>query len=480
MKKAPIALGTGYLQFLRKKGLFVSHDHSAQSVLFADLAAKPVVVKLDEEHSSSDGGTVLLKGIDQALGLTEALAGCLRDPRQPGKIEHTFQELVQQRIFAIAVGHPDANDARELAHDPVHKLLVDRDPVYGEALASQPTLSRFENTVQASDLYRMADALADTVIERHRRRLGKRCRLITLDFDPTDDPTHGQQEFSFFHGYYDTYCYLPLIGTMAFNDEAEQYVFCALLRPGNSPASKGLVFIVRRVLAKLEASFPKARIRVRLDGGFGNPEVLDFLDEAGVEYVVGLQATKPLKRRARRALGTARRLSRERGETAHVFGETLYKTKRSWPYKRRVVFKAEVVRLEGREPKDNERFVVTNLPYTPKRVYAIYTDRGDSENRIKELKNDLAIDRTSCSRFLANQFRVLLTAAAYVLMQELRFRARHTDCARAQVGTLRIRLLKLAAWVEVSVRRIVLHLPRSFPGRAAWMRIATRTGAAPG
>ncbi len=454
-------------------------DLTAQSVLFPELAAKPLVVKLDEEHSSSDGGAMLLKGVDGSLGLTESLSGCLLDPRQVGKIAHTFRELLQQRVFAIALGHPDANDARELADDPVHKLLLDRDPVQGESLASQPTLSRFENTVRTTDLYRMAETLADAVIERHRRRLGKRCKRITLDFDPTDDPTHGQQEFTFFHGYYDTYCYLPLIGTMVFNGEAEQYLFCAALRPGNSTASKGLVAILRRVLAKLEVAFPKARIRVRLDGGFGNPEVLDFLDAAGVEYVVGLQATKPLNKRARRALGTARRLSRERDQTAHVFGETLHQTKKSWPHPRRVIYKAEVVRLEGREPKDNERFVVTNLKQSPKRVYAIYTDRGDAENRIKELKNDLAMDRTSCSRFLANQFRVLLTAAAYALMQELRFRARHTDCARAQVGTLRVRLLKLAAWVEVSVRRIVIHLPRRFPGRPAWLRIAAAVGGIP-
>jgi Transposase DDE domain group 1 len=162
-----------------------------------------------------------------------------------------------------------------------------------------------------------------------------------------------------------------------------------------------------------------------------------------------------------------------------VFGETRHQTKTTWPHPRRVVYKAEVVRLAGREPKDNERFVVTNLRQSPKRVYAIYTDRGDAENRIKELKCDLAIDRTSCSRFLANQFRVLLTAAAYVLMQELRLRARHTDCARAQVGTLRTRLLKLAAWVEVSVRRIVLHLPRRFPGRRSWTWIAARLSGVP-
>lgn len=457
----------------------MSHDSTAQTVLFHDLASKPLIARLDEEHSSSDGGAVLLKGVDRRLGLTEALAECLRDSRQPAKAVHTFQELLRQRVFAIALGHPDGNDARELAHDPVHKLALERDPVAGEALASQPTLSRFENRMGKTDLYRMADALAEAVIARHRRRLGRRCRRITLDFDPTDDPTHGQQEFTFFHGYYDTWCYLPLVGTVQFNDEAEQYLLCAVLRPGNAKASKGLVAILRRVLAKLAAAFPRARIRVRLDGGFGSPEVLDFLDETGVEYVVGLQATRPLRKRARRALGTARRLSRETRKTAHIFGETRYQTKTSWPHPRRVIYKAEVVRLEGREPRDNERFVVTNLRQSPKHVYRLYTDRGDPENRIKELKNDLAMDRTSCSRFLANQFRVLLTAAAYVLMQELRFRARHTDLARAQVGTLRLRLLKLAAWVEVSVRRIVLHLPRRFPGRPAWLRIAAAVGGIP-
>jgi hypothetical protein len=270
------------------------------------------------------------------------------------------------------------------------------------------------------------------------------------------------------------------VGTLSFDDEAEQYLVCAVLRPGNSAAHTGLIAILERVLAKLRTAFPKARLRVRLDGGFGAPAVLDFLDAAGVEYVVGLAATKPLKRRARRALGTARRQFREQGETVSVFGDTLYRTRTTWPERRRVIYKAQVVQLPGREPKDNVRFVVTNLPQPPEHVYRIYTDRGDPENRIKELKNDLAMDRTSCSRFLANQLRVLLTAAAYVLMQELRLQARHTECARAQVSTLRLRLLKLAAWVEVSVRRVVVHLPRSFPGRPAWIRIAAGCGGIPG
>jgi hypothetical protein len=439
-----------------------------------------VVAAFDLEHSSSDGGGLLLEAADERLGLTQSLAACVRDGRQPGKVTHELVELVRQRVFGIALGYPDANDARALAADPIHKLLLRRDPIGGDALASQPSLSRFENGVGRGDLYRMAERLAEAVIDRHRRRLGRRCRRITLDFDPTDDPTHGQQELSFFHGYYDTYCYLPLVGTIAFNDEVEQYLLCAVLRPGKSAAHVGLIAILERVFAKLRTAFPKARLRVRLDGGFGAPAVLDFLDAASVEYIVGLAGTKPLKQRARRALGSARRQFREQGETVPVFGDTLFKTKTTWPQRRRVIYKAEVVALPGRAPKDNVRFVVTNLPRRPEDVYRIYTGRGDPENRIKELKNDLAMDRTSCSRFLANQLRVLLTAAAYVVMQELRLQARHTDCARAQVSTLRLRLLKLAAWVEVSVRRVIVHLPRSFPARTAWMRIAAGCGGIPG
>lgn len=458
----------------------MKRESTTQRVLFDEIFSKPVVAAMDLEHSSSDGGALLLQAADARLGLTASLAACCPDRRQVGKRTHALVELVQQRVFGMALGYPDANDAKALAADPIHKLLLGRDPIEGEALASQPTLSRFENAVRARDLYRMAEALADTVIARHRRRLGRRCRRITLDFDPTDDPTHGQQELAFFHGYYDTYCYLPLVGTITFDEEAEQYLLCAVLRPGNASAHTGLIAILERALDKLRAAFPKARLRVRLDGGFGAPAVLDFLDAAGVEYVVGLAATKPLRRRAHRALGTARRQFRAQGETVSVFGDTLYQTKTTWPQRRRVIYKAEVVQLPGREPRDNVRFVVTNLPQRPEHVYRLYTDRGDPENRIKELKNDLAMDRTSCSRFLANQLRVLLTAAAYVLMQELRLQARHTECARAQVSTLRLRLLKLAAWVEVSVRRVVVHLPRSFPARAAWVRIAAGCGGIPG
>jgi hypothetical protein len=366
-----------------------------------------------------------------------------------------------------------------LGADPIQKLLCGRDPVKGEDLASQPTLSRFENAFDRADLYRMSVALADTVIERHRRRLKRKAKRITIDLDPTDDPTHGAQQLTFFNGHYDTWCYLPVAGFLTFNEEPDQYLFAYVLRPGNVGAGVGAIGILSRLLPKLRAAFPRARLRVRLDGGFACAELFAFLEREGLEYVVAMAKNKVLKRRAARLMGSARRLSRESGETAHLYSETRYAAG-TWDQRRRVVIKAEVVRHPGRTPKDNPRFVVTNLKQSPRHLYeAIYCARGDIENRIKELHHGLEIDRTSCSRFLANQLRGLLSAAAYVLYQELRLRAARTALRAAQVSTLREHLMKLGAWVESSVRRIVLHLPATCLHRNDWQIIARSLGAAP-
>jgi Transposase DDE domain group 1 len=439
---------------------------------------KLVVVRRDVEHASADGGMVLLKAIDRQLGVTEAVASCLRDRRQPGKVEHNLVDLVRQRIFGLLGGYPDGNDAARLADDAIYKLLLDRDPLTGPALASQPTLSRFENAVGPRALTRLGHALADLVIGQHCARLGGRARRITIDLDPTDDPTHGQQEFAFFNGHYDSWCYLPLLGFVTFNDETEQHLILALLRPGTSAAKLGALGRLRRLFQKLRAAFPGARLRVRLDGGFAGDDVLRFLEAEGVEYVVALGKNRRLEKRVRRLMGTARMLSRASGETEHLFGETRYAARR-WKAPRRVIMKAEVVRHADRAPKSNPRFVVTNLPHTPEHVYAIYRQRGDVENRIKELKAGVALDRLSCSRFLGNQFRLLLSAAAYILVQALRLHAAGTSWARAQVTTLRERLLKVAVWVTQSVRRIVLHFPTSFPWQPAWWQIACAVGARP-
>jgi len=273
----------------------VPEHTTTQCVLFPGIFKRPVVAKFDQAHGSSDGGAVLLKAADRELGLITALATCLKDDRQEGKVRHELDELLTQRIMAIACGYEDANDAARLASDPVHKLLVGRDPVGGEDLASQPTLSRFENSVGRKELFRLAEALADTVIERHRKRLHGRARLITIDLDPTDDPTHGAQQLTFFNWHYDTYCYLPMVGFLTFNHEMEQYLVTAVLRPGNAPGSAGAVGLLRRLIERLTEAFPKAKIRVRLDGGFAAPEVLDFLDcEPKVEYLVNFASNDPV------------------------------------------------------------------------------------------------------------------------------------------------------------------------------------------
>ena len=459
----------------------MADDTTTQCVLFPELFRKPLVARFDQHNGSSDGGAVLLKAIDLRLGLTERLAGCLRDGRDPSKVSHEIEELLAQRVFAIACGYPDANDAARLGEDPVHKMVVGRDPVDGAALASQPTLSRFENAAGRRELYRIGEALADVVIERHHKRLRGRARRITIDLDPTEDPTHGEQQLSFFNGYYDGWCYLPMTGFLTFNDEPEQYLFAAVLRPGNAPDKRGAIAILERILRRLRSAFPKARFRVRLDAGFAAPEIFAFLEAQGdVDYAVAMPKNAVLLRRIKKLQRKARRLSRLSGQSAHVYGECRYAAS-TWGTKRRVIFKAEVVRHPGRDPKDNPRFVVTNLMQTPKWIYErIYCQRGDIENRIKELHLGLGIGRTSCSSFWANQLRVLLTAAAYVLMQELRLRAARTSCARAQVQTLRERLIKIGARVVESVRRIVLHLPASCPFLDPWRRVALSLGATSG
>ena len=204
-----------------------------QTVLFPDLFTKPLVATFDQQHASSDGGAVLLKAAERQYGLIEGFAECLVDDREAGKVRHTLEDLLGQRVFGIACGHPDGNDADRLADDPIHKLLLERDPVTGEALASQPTVSRFENQVGSQELYAMGCELAASVVERHHRRRRGRARRITIDLDPTDDATHGAQQLTFFNGYYDSWCYLPLLAFLTFDDEAEQYLCAARSGPAN-------------------------------------------------------------------------------------------------------------------------------------------------------------------------------------------------------------------------------------------------------
>ena len=451
---------------------------TTRCVLFPELFDRPLTARFDVPNASSDGGAILLKAADRRLGLIPRLAEALGDEREPGKVRHGLEDLLGQRIYGLALGYPDANDAARLAADPLHKLLLGRDPETGEALASQPTLSRFENRVSRGELLRMGEAHFEAVLDRHARRRHQ-LRRITVDLDLTDDATHGAQQLSFFNGFYGTWCYLPMLAFVTFDREPEQYLVAAVLRPGNAPTQRGALPLLKRIVGRLQERFPRARILVRLDGGFAESELFTFLDEACVDYVVGLPKNPVLERLAALPLLEARLQSFASGQTERLYSEVAYAAG-TWDRERRVILKAEVVQLAGREPRDNPRFVVTNLQRSPRRIYErIYCQRGEIENRIKELF-DVALDRTSCSRFLANQLRVLLAAAAYALLQELRLACRGTAWARAQVATLRLELLKIGVQVVASVRRLVLRLPQAFPFRDGWCHIARQSGASPG
>jgi hypothetical protein len=445
---------------------------SAQGSLFERLFEKPVVTRFDSELRTSDGGASLLAAVDRRIGLTESLCGLLRDRRDPSRVEHTYRDLLRQRVFSIALGYPDCNDSGRIGNDPAMKLACGRLPNDGRGLASQPTLSRFEHGLGGRDVASLGRGLEKSVIERLRRR-HPGARRITIDLDPSVDPTHGQQPFAFFNGHYDTWCYLPMLGFLSVDGDPEQYLFHARLRPGGSKEARCTISLLHRTVKRLRRAFKKARIRVRLGAGFAYPQIFEAHDKLRVEYVVAMAENPMLASRAARHMGAARVLAERFGATTTLFGEGRYKT-RSWKRQRRVVFKAEVVHAQGKTPRDNARFVITNLRHEPKRVWEIYCQRGDSENRIKELKNDLEIDRTSCTSFLANQVRVLLTAIAYVLYQELRAALKGTELERAMVATLRLRLLKIGATITESVRRVVVSMSSVHPWKDLWTRAARR------
>ena len=465
--------------FSTKKDPQLPNDTTQQRVLFKKLTDRPVHVQFDQPDSSVDGGAILLKAADDRLQLTASLAACLEDKRNPIYVIHSYQDLLRQRVYGLACGYEDCNDAARLKNDPIHRFVLDRDPIDGEPLASQATLCRFENAIDVRSMDRMASELADRVVERHRKRLGGKVRRITIDMDPTDDPTYGQQQLSFYNAHYGNWCYLPVACFLKFDNESDQYLFAYMLRPGDAHASLGAIAILRRIVSRLREAFGDSSILVRLDGGYSTPEMFDYLEQEKLKYVVAMAGNTVLQAYAEPLMVKARKDSTKSGQSENYYGECDYWPD-SWDTDRRVIFKSEVVRHPGREPKDNPRFVVTNLQSEPKYIYEkIYCYRGDIENRIKELLYGLSIDRTSCTRFMSNQFRVLLTAAAYVLMQELRLNAKGTELEKAQVTTLREKLLKQAVWLKKTTRRYIIHLPDTAPWRIDWCCIARKLGAVP-
>jgi len=437
-------------------------DCSADLSLFP-LSHKPVMVRADGGALTSDAGVLLLRQLDERLGLTRGLAGCVVDRRESSKVRHDVLSLLRQRLYQIALGYEDCNDADHLRFDPALKLAVGRAPAEAD-LASQPTLSRWENRISWRECWRMSEALLECYLQQHRRRPPS---WIVLDVDSTDDETHGHQQLAFFHGYYDEHCYLPLLVFAQAEGKGEQELIGALLRPGNVHGGHQAMAMVKAIVARLRHAFPHCHIELRADSALALPQLYEGCEKIALPYTISLPKNDRLIEKAQPWMREAQAIHAETGEKVQLFGEFPHAA-HSWSRERRVICKAEVM-SQGNNP----RFVVTSRgDLTPKTLYRFYCQRGDPENRIKELKLDLKADRLSCHRFWANQFRLLLHAAAYVLMQAMRKLLAGTEFARAQVSTLRLYLLKVGARVRESVRRVLVQLPSAYPWTDLWHRLA--------
>jgi Transposase DDE domain group 1 len=424
----------------------------ATPLQLASVGDKAVALDFDGGRLSSDAGVLLLKDIDAQLGLTHDLAAVLSDPRDPRRISFTRQDLIQQRVFQIAAGYEDANDSNTLRDDPIFKLMLDRLPDTGAPLASQPTVSRFENRVSRTELYRMALVLLHQFIASYTTPP----QVIVLDVDDTEDPVHGGQEQARFDGYYGGYCFLPCHVYEGLSGR----LITTILKAKRFTGAQMLA-VLKRLIKWLRPAWPKTLLIFRGDSHFAYPEVMQWIEaQPDMGYVTGLTSNAVLQQLAQEVVEQAKRAYGRDGGKITRFHSTRYQAG-TWSRSRRVVIKVEIS-----DQGVNTRFVVTDLEQARTKVLyrQIYCARGEAENDIKDHKRYLKSDRTSCHRFVANQFRVLLHAAAYVLLDTLRREVlRTTVWASATMETIQLRLLKLGARVQECEERITISLPSSCP-----------------
>ena len=430
---------------------------------------------------SSDFGALLLRGIDRQIGLTERLAAAMQDKRHPSYVDHPLRDLLAQRIYQIASGYADGNDANSLRHAPLLKLRVERPPLEpAQDLASAPTFSRLEHSVDRKDLSRLTRVLVDHCIASYPEPPA----AIVLDLDHSDAPTHGQQEFAFYNNYSQNHCYLPLF---IFEGTSHALV-TACLRPGKRPTGAENAMIFVRLLASLRRHWPQTPILVRGDSHFATPEVIEVIaHRRHTDFVFGVAGHAVLLRQAAPVMQEARGLYQQRSALAQVHGtrppastrlyEEVFYGAASWSQPWRVIVKAEVMAAG-----DNPRFVVTSLAApTPQQVYEdLYCARGNCENASKAVKCDLHSDRTSATTFLANAMRLLLSCAASVLHHALRTHTlSHTALATAQPSTVLLTLFTVATQIKQYKDRILLHLPTSCPVKALLHRVTALLSAIP-
>ena len=437
------------------------------SLGFQACGSREIVARFDGGTISSDGGALLLRQTDQRLNLLPRLGECFLDGRDPERVEHTIEEMVSQRVYGLALGYEDVNDHEQLRRDPLMSVLAGREELE-RPLAGKSTLNRLELGDGREDRYKKItfwkQGLDELLVKVFIESQAKAPKEIVLDVDTTDLPLHGEQEGRFFHGYYDSYCYLPLYIFCG------EHVLCARLRPADRDAYAGSLVEIQRLVEQLRQAWPEVRIILRADSGFCRNELMSWCEAHEVDYVLGLARNQRLRRIIGREMWKASEQQKSTGQAARVFTEFEYgakKTKKGgWDRERRVVAKAE--QIEG---KENPRFVVTSLrseAWVAQALYEkLYCGRGDMENRIKE-QLSLFADRMSAETMRANQLRLYFSVMASVLVSGLRrLGLKATELAQAQVTTIRTRLLKIGARVRVTVRKVWVSMASSYP----WQRL---------
>src|SRR5690606_440900 len=453
---------------------------NAEQLEFSCVERRRVVAAFDGGTVSSDAGALLLQRTDQAIGLIDRLAQCFIDRRDPQRVEHTVRTLIGQRVFGMALGYEDLIDHEQLRHDPVFGALLGKLSAKRErcaALAGKSTLNRLElHAASGVDRYHKIVPRGEAIerlwtelfLDAHRQAPAE----IVLDLDANDDPLHGHQEGRFFHGYYDGYCYLPLYIFCG------EHLLCAKLRRANIDASAGAREEVARIVQQIRARWPSVKIVLRADSGFCREELMSWCEQNAVDYVFGLAKNARLVRAIGAELYEAQQQSQQTHQPARRFKELIYCTRRSWSRPRRVVAKAEQT-----GDRANPRFIVTSLAIRDVAARALYEQlycaRGECENRIKEAQLDLFADRLSAATFRANQLRLWLASAAYVLMHALRrVGLAGTALAHACANTIRLRLLKIGAVVSVSVRRVKLAMSEACTNKGEFIAAFHALGAA--
>ena len=440
------------------------------SPILADLSpvqGRRVQAAFDGGMISSNGGLLLLREVERGMGIAHRLAACIADRRQASKVSHRYDDMIRFRSLLIAAGYDDADDCDHLRHDPVLKMAADRLPGTGEALCSQPTMSRLENTPSRMTLCRMMAAMVEVFCDSWRHVPAR----IVLDFDDTEDRVHGNQQLALFNAHYDSYCFLP----MHIFEAASGKPVASILRPGKTPSGKEVATIVKHVVGRIRRHWPRVKILIRGDGHYAGPEVMDWCESNDVSYIFGLTGNAVLHEAVAAMTDdvAVRRAGKDGTVKVRRHAAFAYAAK-TWSRQRTVIG-----RIEASAMGTDRRYVVTNLIGRPKHLYEkVYCARGQAENLIKAHKLHLASDRTSCHSATANQFRLILHSAAYWLMHGLRQRApRKSFWRTAQFDTIRSRLIKLAARVTEMNTRIKVSLPTACPERAIITFLAARIGA---